>query len=373
MCSSANRRYEISKNSKISKIKICYWNIHGTKSKIIPDKLSDREFLEKLENSDIVALSEPHTHDTDIAIPGYKLMHQKIREKKHKGPKISGGLAIFAKDYLFNSVHVIPNTNENSIWIKLKHKSCKNNEEFYLGTFYLSPDITRNKDKKANNRNKIKIDLFETLNEEINRFKNKGTILVQGDLNARTGQNEDFLRHDKFDEDFGFENHYNLPTRNSQDFTANTRGNELLDFCKANDYVIVNGRKIGDIFGKYTSHQWNGSSVVDYLITSNTDYNKIHNFTVGEYIPWLSDHCPIYTEINLNIPKQTDANDAVKLHDKEPGYTWNDNHRDTFLTKLNTDAIKHELENLSNAKGTDPIQLVECIKDTIIEAAKNVN
>ena len=78
-----------------TKLKICYWNIHGTKSKLIPNKLCDEEFLGKLADSDIVALSELHTEDTDVALPGYKLLKQKKREKKHKGPKISGGLAIF--------------------------------------------------------------------------------------------------------------------------------------------------------------------------------------------------------------------------------------------------------------------------------------
>ena len=44
-------------------IKICYWNIHGTKSEIIQNKLLDTEFINKLNNSDIVALSELHTEE----------------------------------------------------------------------------------------------------------------------------------------------------------------------------------------------------------------------------------------------------------------------------------------------------------------------
>ena len=251
-----------SRNPQSTKLKICYWNIHGTKSKSIQNKLCDTEFLENLANSDIVALSELHTESTDISLPGYKLVKQKIRVKKHKGPKISGGLAIFIKEHLYDLAHVIPNTSENSIWLKLKQKS-PNSSDLYFGTFYVSPDNAQNKTKKRGSKNKMKTDLFELLNEEINKFRNKGTILIKGDLNARTGRTEDFIRHDKFDKDLDIENDYNLPLRNSEDTTTNTRGNELLDFCKTNDCVIVNGRKIGDIFGKYTSHQWNGSSLVD--------------------------------------------------------------------------------------------------------------
>lgn len=367
MCSGDNFK------SQQSKLKICYWNIHGSKSKIIPNKLCDSEFLEILSNSDVVALSEIHTQDKDISIPGYRLVKQKIREKKNKGPKISGGMAVFVKETLYDLVHVVPNTNENSIWIKFKQKAYNYSEDIYLGTFYLSPYNTQKKSNDDSNKNKTRTDIFELLNGEIKRFKDKGTILIKGDLNARTGRNDDFIRHDKFDEDFGLENNYNLPSRNSEDSSTNIRGGELLDFCKTNDYVIVNGRKVGDIFGKYTSHQWNGSGVVDYLITQNTDYDKIQNFTVGEYIPWLSDHCPIYTEINLNTPEQTDLNDTVKLHDKEPGYIFNENHKDIFLRRLNTEAIKHRFEPFSNNHEVDTIQLADEIKNTIMETAKECN
>ncbi len=46
------------KKAKIKELKICYWNIHVKKSEIIKDKLLDPEFIKKLNNSDIVALSE---------------------------------------------------------------------------------------------------------------------------------------------------------------------------------------------------------------------------------------------------------------------------------------------------------------------------
>ena len=59
---------------------------------------------------------------------------------------------------------------------------------------------------------------------------------MQGDLNARTGNERDFIEYDKFD----ISQH--LP--NSEDQIINTRGNELLDLCKLNDFLIVNGRKV---------------------------------------------------------------------------------------------------------------------------------
>ena len=58
----------------------------------------------------------------------------------------------------------------------------------------------------------------------------------------------------------------------------------------------MNGGKIGDVFGNL-----NGSSVVDYFLAPNTFTQNILNFSVGKYIPWISDHCPGYPTIALDI------------------------------------------------------------------------
>ena len=98
------------------------------KSPLIKDKLLDKEFLKKLQNSDIV--TELRTEEKDLFIPGYKLFKQKVRKKTHKGPKVSGGIAVFSKESLFDSTHVVPSTNENSVWIKLKKKSPMDTDLF---------------------------------------------------------------------------------------------------------------------------------------------------------------------------------------------------------------------------------------------------
>ena len=63
----------------------------------------------------------------------------------------------------------------------------------------------------------------------------------EGDLNARTGNSKDFIEHDKFDIVIGIENLNNQHIRNSEDMKINTRGKELLDVCRLNDFLILNG------------------------------------------------------------------------------------------------------------------------------------
>ena len=68
----------------------------------------------------------------DLSIPDYTLVKEKNRVKQDKGPKVIGGLAIFVKDYLYRPVHVVPNTSENTIWIKLKPKDTNISEDVYI-------------------------------------------------------------------------------------------------------------------------------------------------------------------------------------------------------------------------------------------------
>ena len=81
---------------------------------------------------------------------------------------------------------MVPNHNENSIWIKIGKKSTED-KDIFLGSFYISPESKKNK-----------LNLFEILNDDIERFKEKGDIFLQGDFNARTGQKNDFIESDPF-------------------------------------------------------------------------------------------------------------------------------------------------------------------------------
>ena len=235
----------------------------------------DSDFLEKIANCDSVALSELHS-DKELSLPGFISIKQKIRKKLHKGPKISGGIGIFVKEDCEHLVQVLPNENQDSIWVKIKKETCGEPEDIIIGSFYVSPE---------GKKGASSTDFFTSMNKEMNLFKNKGVILVQGDLNARTGSEIDFVNHDKSDEFLGIENLANQCQRNSEDSKMNQMGKELLDLCKVNDLLIANGRKAGDLFGKFTSHQYNGSALNDYLLAPNSFLDKVSHFSVSDYTP----------------------------------------------------------------------------------------
>jgi exonuclease III len=359
----------------LGSLKLCYWNIHGWSSKIIGNKLCDKEFLGKILNYDIVALAELHS-EKKLSLPGFMNIDQKIRDKTHKGPKIAGGIAIFIKNEYESLIKVYPNKNPNSIWIKIEKEKCGETEDIFIGSFYISPGKKKNVEK----------DFYASFNEEIEFFKQKGIVLIQGDLNARVGQELDYIDFDKH-LDIGDiddtessqepevismtgEIEMDYPPRNSEDKKVNPRGRDLLDICKVHDLLIANGRVTGDIFGKYTSHQYNGSALNDYLLVPNKFYQRISNFTVGDYAPWLSDHCPIYSNISLNssidLKTQTD-----KHNDIDPSFIFDANAKSKFSKGLQSTQMKAKINDLLENNDLSAKSLGNSIKLILGENAKS--
>ena len=243
-------------------------------------------------------------------------------------------------------------------------KNSKNEDDLLIGSYYVCPD---NKKDKEN--------LFEMLNKDTERFKKFGSTILVGDFNARTGEKLDFIPPDSFLEDLfdcPLSQGISLPPRNSEDQGTNKRGEELLDFCKTNEFAIVNGRKLGDLFGKYTSHQYNGSSTVDCLITTKRGFEKILYFEVGEYIPWLSDHSPVFADVKLDIDTK-DQDETIPLHVRDQGYVWDEDCEEKFKQFLKNDKETLEKINQSTTQNSNANELAEVIKKSILEASKKCN
>jgi hypothetical protein len=338
-----------------------YWNIHGHMSKVVGDKLCDPEFLDTLKGTDVLGMGELHA-EGEVSIPGFVSVKQKIRKKKFSGPKIAGGIAVFVREEVKDLVQVLENSNEDSIWIKIKKDKFGGKNDIYIGTYYVSPEGNSERSKKN-------YDFLSTLNDEIAFYSKKGPILLQGDFNSRTGVGKDFVEFDKSDLELGIENFDNQNGRNSEDKKVNSRGKELLDVCKLNDLLILNGRKTGDIFGAFTSHNWNGSSVVDYSIASNSITDCICNFSVGQYIPWLSDHCLINAKLDFGDVSMSEIEQMIPT-DLHPGWVWNEPERETFTENLSLPYFKEKFEALENSSNLNPSDLAKEIKLLLVENTK---
>ena len=99
-------------------INLTYWNINNYKSKLLGNKLCDRDFLSECRNSDIIALVETHASSLDgLTIPGFEKPYVNISAIQSKHKKPYGGLAVFIKHELHNSkaISLIPRDNKDMI------------------------------------------------------------------------------------------------------------------------------------------------------------------------------------------------------------------------------------------------------------------
>ena len=85
---------------------------------------------------------------------------------------------------------------------------------------------------------------------------------------------------------------------------------------------------------------------MDYLITSHGSLEKVKYFSVGEFHPSLSDHCPISTSISLYTPLQEQPLAEPILLDLPKRYIWNPDGRDSFSKQINSESFKSRVDEI---------------------------
>ena len=197
-----------------------------------------------------------------MCIPGFYKPFRQDRPISIKGKKSFGGIAVFVRKELIKNKVITPvhNKSKDVIWLKINQNCANADCNIFFGSVYLPPS---NKWNKVDIEDRVKI-VFD----EIEKFSQKGEVLLSGDFNARTNNAADFV---SLSDDAGGQCDTIPPTkqRNSEDGKlCCKRGKDMLQVCKYLDLLILNGRKKGDMFGKMTCFRWNGCSVVDYGLCS---------------------------------------------------------------------------------------------------------
>ena len=140
---------------------------------------------------------------------------------------------------------------------------------------------------------------------------------------------------------------------------------DLIDMCVSLDLTILNGRSVGDPFGEFTSIQPKGNNVVDYLITSDSLTKDISIFKVGEFIPWLSDHCPIFYVLEINAALEAPPISTSRIPAPKR-FIWTEMAIDKFKSTLLKDANKEKLIQYLSLDFSDPNLVVDYMTDLLI-------
>ena len=342
-------------------IRFCSWNIQGYNSRSIGNKFEDKEFLKIFEDVDFIGITETHMH-TEILdkmnIPGFHRVHTQNQLKNKKSNTASKGIAVFVRETMKDIFTLVKMGNDDAIWVKMKKERSGESRDIFIGTCYLNPSTSQKTDQK-----------MSRLSEDIISLRDRGEVVIIGDLNARTGKLEDTISPDKSDELFDISFSPPPLKRNSRDNETNRRGLDLLELCKSVDLRIVNGRKTGDPFGDFTCIKHNGNSMVDYLITSPASFENIPCFNVGEFLPWLSDHCPVFFALEVqNIPPNPLSSEEHKS--KAPKqYIWSDESKNDFLTTISNPDFQSKLDGSVEVDHSDPDLLVSYVTGVLLDAA----
>ena len=226
----------------------------------------------------------------------------------------------------------------NFLWFKIAKEYTKTEKDIYVCGTYIPP------------QNSIYFypELFEELENDIEKFSAFGSILLMGDFNSRTGKYSDNVCQEGNTIITNDQSEFSLCAlqRHSFDNELNNHGKRLLEICRSADLTIMNGRSRGDSLGRPTFHGKLGVSVVDYAICDQDLFHSIANFVVKEPSS-LSDHSPIMTWLNItkvNTHLATEnTNDTLICLPKQ--FIWENNSTQTFKTALQTRDIQRMIHD----------------------------
>ena len=136
----------------------------------------------------------------------------------------------------------------------------------------------------------------------------------------------------------------NIKYRNSKDLVCTPRGKDLIDSCVASNLYILNGRTFGDLFGKYTCIQYNGNSVTDYCIVSESMFRKVLYFHVHDFKPLLSDHAIITTKLYINYIPENEISKSRRINMPLP-CVWNTESQFIFSNALGYSCVKDKISS----------------------------
>lgn len=321
-------------------LSISCWNVNGYSHKGY-NKFTDPEFINLICCNDIFCLMETHCELSEcLNIPEFRSVHL-IRTKSKKARKRYGGISIYVKKEISDGVKFLEHQTDDYIWLQLSKNFFGLQNNIYLCYMYNPPS-------ESSYTKSLGVDYLELLEKDISKYSELGEVIIGGDLNARTSTEPDFICNDSSNHlPLYCEYSPDLPIHNRQsmDKSISSRGKQLNDLCIQSGMKILNGRTLGDSFGRYTSYQPLGSSVIDYFIVSQSLLSKVPYFQVHAFCGDLSDHCQISMSLSVNCFVHCINNNLQQFSNK---YHWKEDSAVKFQTALASNDVQLCIYNFLN-------------------------
>ena len=266
------------------------------------------------------------------------------RKNKHKNARRhSGGILIYCRKGICGGITKLQSSHSDIQWIKLDKMYFGLNHDLYICVLYIRP-----KNSVVNNE----VDIFDLVSQGVEKYSSCGQVILLGDLNSRVGLiQENHYDIDLHSHDTDLARQVHVPRRFSDDVKINDHGRKLLQLLSNYDLLLANGRTTGDLCGKYTCEQYNGSSVVDLCITHRHLLPRLMYFKVEDF-NWFSDHAPISFSLKVNIKRDANMFKYWRNISKH-AQRWNDETKTKFQDILSSDSIKSKLHSFCETVFTD--------------------
>ena len=224
---------------------------------------------------------------------------------------------------------------------------------------------------------------MNTLQNDIDAQNAGGCIIVCGDMNARTAEQDDYARLADLQDfvDVPEEGAYlgaDVPRRSNCDKapTSGTWGEELLDLCRSTELLIVNGRTPGDHTRRYTFTSPQRQSVVDYFLVSAQHLPSVADMRVmcdanycnlSRDMPYdseKSDHFPLQLDLSCSIRTPgADAGSIPSQFSTCPQFKYAESQADAYQQCLTAELLMHLVPLLTAAIGVDKVvaTVIQCM------------
>ena len=260
------------------------WNIRGVIARG-QHKLRDTEVLAMIRQHDIIGIIESHTDgEEDLDIEGYQMAHNPRRKPNRGLSKNYGGIIMYYKKDRLRELEIIQPFTTDCIWAKWQDGR---GNKTVLGLAYVPPGETMVHDPMKHVRAGLQM------------VKQGARVLLMGDMNARVGnfKPSDDEKASEYTDcipewEVWDEKRWRRELRDPQ---LNTYGREINRLAEGSGMECLNGTtKETGIQGSYTCFaKIDHPTGVDQAWCNTTDKESILSFQVMDFMPDLSDHCPI--------------------------------------------------------------------------------
>ena len=253
----------------------------------------------------------------------------------------SGGVAVYYKKYLERYIERIFHTFQFGVVLKLQGSLLAECNTLILIAIYLPPEFSPRYEGTENG-----VELLEDLLYKVRSAYCNCSIMILGDLNARTGTLQDYIIDDNVEHINDMDQWYNSSSfnipRNSKDKTVNKAGIALIDLCCEFDVHILNGRYSNDMKESFTYISTNGCSVIDYIILSTSMMESVHEFSIENYD--VSHHMPLRIILNMVLNESKNEEPKSLKFQTYDIYKWNVELKDSYISRLNEETVVHMVE-----------------------------